>query len=279
MCLVKVKDFGDALGISGGTIRSKISRGQLLRNKNNLIDTENPINYIYLLEVNGGDQSVFESYSIKSIGRANVRKKVSLASKSVKKVTLSEKVVEIPQKPSQKPQKAVLEKPSKIKGSVKVAPTVEPKKIQEEIPFEKPEKLTEKEKQEQRDNAKARKELLDYDLRQKRANAEYKERESELKKMQLEKIAGNTLPLDLTKKILKINCQAILVQFLSSVENMVSVTVEELGGVRADNVRITNELKKIFKKTVENCEKNAEREIENAVAEYSDVRSRGERKA
>lgn len=139
--------------------------------------------------------------------------------------------------------------------------------------------LTAEERKRLREEEKARRDLLDYDLRQRRANAEYKERESELKKMQLEKIAGNTLPLDLTKTILKINCQAILIQFLSSVENMVAVTVEELGGVRADNVRITNELKKIFKKTVETCEKNAEREIENAVQEYSEVRARGERRA
>jgi len=60
MSLVKPEDFAKALNISYGTIRSKISRGGLLRNKNKLIDTENPINYIYLLEVNGGDQSVFE---------------------------------------------------------------------------------------------------------------------------------------------------------------------------------------------------------------------------
>ncbi len=278
MSLVKPEDFAKALNISYGTIRSKISRGGLLRNKNKLIDTENPINYIYLLEVNGGDQSVFESYAIKPIGRANVRNKSTLASKSIKKIIVSEKEVIIPEKLPPKSKKEENEKPSKIRGSVNIAPTVKTKKNQQEIPFEKPEKLTEKERQEQRESAKARKELLDYDLRQKRANAEYRERESELKKMQLEKIAGNTLPLDLTKKILKINCQAILIQFLSSVDNMVEITVEELGGARSDNVRISNELKKIFKKTVENCEKNAEREIETAVAEYSEVRARGERR-
>lgn len=265
MCLVKPVDFATAIGIPYGTIRSKITRGQLLRNKNKLIDTENPINFIYLLEVNGGDQSVFEPFDIKPVGKANVRKKVSPATKIQTKVVISKKEVvsEVESKN---------ENPSKIKGSVSVAHRVEPKV------FEKPIKLTAQEKREQSEAAQARKDLLDYDLRQKKANAEYKERETELKTMQLEKIAGNTLPLDLTKKILKINCQAILVQFLSSVENMVAVTVEELGGVRADNVRITNELKKIFKKTVENCEKNAEREIESAVAEYSDVRARGERK-
>lgn len=265
MCLVKPEDFAKALNISYGTIRSKISRGQLLRNKNKLIDTENPINFIYLLEVNGGNQSVFESYDVKPVGKANVRKKTTVTTKVENKIYTPSKTVEIKEI-------VTSDKPSKDKGSVSIAHRVE-KKV-----FEKPTKLTAQEKREQAEAAQARKDLLDYDLRQKKANAEYKERETELKTMQLEKIAGNTLPLDLTKKILKINCQAILVQFLSSVENMVAVTVEELGGVRADNVRITNELKKIFKKTVENCEKNAQREIESAVAEYSDVRARGERK-
>lgn len=278
MCLVKVSDFGKALGISGGTIRSKISRGQLLRNKKKLIDTENPVNYIYLLEVNGGDQSVFAEYDLTPIGRANVNKKITSPNKLIKNIVINKKEVVIPEKTVDL---AVGGKKNKLSDSAakgNSVHTVETEKKEPELVVEKPIKLTAAEKNELKDSARQRRELLDYDLRQRKANAEYKERESELKQMQLEKIAGNTLPLDLTKKILKINCQAILVQFLSSVENMVAVTVEELGGVRADNVRITNELKKIFKKTVENCEKNADREIENAVAEYSEIRARGERK-
>lgn len=278
MCLVKVKDFGEALGISGGTIRSKISRGQLLRNKKNLIDTENPINYIYLLEVNGGDQSVFEKYSVQPIGRANIRKKVTAPNKKATNVSENKIEAVIPEKNIPNPKKQVSKEPSDSKALVIVAPTVETKKKPAVEVFEKPDKLTAEEKRELREAKKTRETLFDYDLRQKKANAEYRERESELKKMQLEKIAGNTLPLDLTKKILKINCQAILIQFLASVENMVAITVEELGGNRADNVRITNELKTVFKKTVENCSKNADREIENAVAEYSEVRSRGEKR-
>jgi hypothetical protein len=275
MALVSKKDFAEALGISYGTIRSKVSRKQLCCNRKGLIDTENPRNYIYLLEVNGGNQEVFDKYNLDSKSLTNVNKKITPAIENIKKVIVSKKNDTIA---SEIVQKVVFKEVNDSKGLVKVVPAVETKKNTSKIIDENQTKLTLEERRTKKEEEKARRDLLDYDLRQRRANAEYKERESELKKMQLEKIAGNTLPLDLTKTILKINCQAILVQFLSSIENMVAVTVEELGGVRADNVRITNELKKIFKKTVENCEKSAEREIENAVAEYSDVRSRGERK-
>jgi hypothetical protein len=275
MALVSKKDFGEALNISYGTIRSKISRKQLCCNRKGFIDTENPKNFIYLLEVNGGNQEVFDKYRIDSKSLTNVNKKNSLATESIKKVSLiKSKGADV----IENGKKIVLEKVNDSKALVKIVPTVETKKTIKNNIDENQIKLTLEERRDKKQDEKARRELLDYDLRQRKANAEYKEREAELKQMQLEKIAGNTLPLDLTKTILKINCQAILIQFLSSIENMVAVTVEELGGKRSDNVRITNELKKIFKKTVENSEKNAEREIENAVAEYSEVRSRGEKK-
>lgn len=276
MCLVSVKDFGSALNISGGTIRSKISRGQLRCNKNKLIDTENPVNYSYLLEVNGGNQEVFSEYDVKQKSKTNVIRKVVENTNILKNIS---SVVETPAKSSLDSGNDDFENTNKINGSVNIAPTVKPKKTTSKKEEEIVPKISAEDKRRQIEDAKARRDLLDYDMRKKKADAEYREREAELKRMQLEKLAGNTLPLDMTKRILHINCQAILIQFLASVENMVGITVEELGGTRADNVRITTELKNVFKKTVENCSKNAEREIEVAVAEYSELRSRGERKA
>jgi hypothetical protein len=275
MALVSKKDFAEALNISYGTIRSKVSRKQLCCNRKGLIDTENPKNYIYLLEINGGDQSVFEKFRVDSKSLTNVNKKITLPRQTEKKVVVSKTIIKNQGKITES---VDFEKVNDSKAYGNSPQAVETQKTTKKIIEQTTPVLTAEERKRLREEEKARKDLLDYDLRQKRANAEYKERESELKKMQLEKIAGNTLPLDLTKNILKINCQAILIQFLSSIDNMVAVTVEELGGVRSDNVRITNELKKIFKKTVETCENNAEREIENAVQEYSEVRARGERK-
>ena len=205
------------------------------------------------------------------MGRTKVQKKVTLASENEKKVTSVKNVITKTVKNPKITENNDFEKPSNDKGSVMVTPAVDKPQIEVE-------KLSPEERKELREAKKKRETLYDIELRKKQADLDLQERTAEIKKMQLEKIAGNTLPLDLTKKILQINCQAILIQFLAQVENMVAITVEEFGGTRADNVRITTELKKHFKKTVETCETAANREIEIAVAEYSEVRSRGERK-
>ena len=64
--------------LSYGTIRSKVSRKQLCCNRKGLIDTEHPLNFIYLVEVNGGDQSVFDKYALNG---TNVSKKSSVQTK------------------------------------------------------------------------------------------------------------------------------------------------------------------------------------------------------
>lgn len=96
MALVSKKDFGIALNIPYGTIRSKFSRKQLCCNRKGLIDTENPLNFIYLVEVNGGDQSVFDSYNVSSGGKskANVNKKIILPTKKETKVTKKLKLLQ-----------------------------------------------------------------------------------------------------------------------------------------------------------------------------------------
>lgn len=268
MCLVKVKDFGDALGISGGTIRSKISRGQLLRNKNNLIDTENPINFSYLLEVNGGDQKVFESYDIKPIGRANVAKKVSPPSKKQTKVVVPEKKVENASKNAPDSKKTDFEKPSKIKGSVNIAPTVETK-----IP-----KLTPEEKLE-KDLAKRHNQtLLEIDIAKRQADLHNVQRTAEIKQMQLEKIMGNTLPLDQVMSIMAINYKAIFKSFHAQLKNIASTMVQNLGGTKDDLNAIMIELEQSLNHIKETARENSNDDIEKLIEEYSQVRSRGERK-
>jgi hypothetical protein len=275
MALVSVKDFGLALNISGGTIRSKISRKQLLRNRNKLIDTENPINLIYLLELNGGNQSVFDNYDLSVTNKANVVKKTIAPTKKTEKIIVNKKSVQKPINLPPKLEKEQNEKVSDSKGLVKVAPAVDTKKIK---PIIVPEKLTLEEKRVLARERQQRLDLIDLDLRKRTAETTLVERNSELRQLQLEKIAGNTLPLDITKSILMINIQTIFTTFNSEIDNMVTITVEELGGTRADAVRIQNKLKVVFKKLIETTKENSNREIEKVVNEYADVRSRGERK-
>ena len=275
MSIVSVKNFGEALNISGGTIRSKISRKQLLRNKKGFIDTENPTNYIYLLEVNGGDQSVFEEYHQGVISKSKVIKKSIDANKSLQNIASTSKKVVSVGNPVSISEKSKIDKLNKIKGSVNIAPVVETKKIPEKKVVE---KLSVEEKREKEVERKARISFLDMEVKKKEAELLLVQRNAELKQYELEKKAGNTLPLDLTTKIVVIIAQTILSKFLMESENMVALAVEEFGGNRSDTVRISNKLKTSFVKTVEIAENECSNKIELVVSQYSEVRSRGERK-
>jgi len=275
MALVSVKDFGLALNISGGTIRSKLSRKQLLRNRNKLIDTEHPINLIYLLELNGGDQTVFKEYDISVLNKTNVSKKSIAPTEKTKNIIIKEPLVKKATVSVKKTEKTENEEVNDSKGSVKVAPTVE---IKNKKSFLDEPKLTLEERKVLARERQQRLVLVDLDLRKRTAETTLVERNSELRQLQLEKIAGNTLPLDITKSILMINIQTIFTTFNSEIDNMVTITVEELGGTRADAVRVQNKLKVVFKKLIETTKENSNREIEKVVNEYADVRSRGERK-
>lgn len=124
----------------------------------------------------------------------------------------------------------------------------------------------------------SQKAYADVDFRTREAQAQVKERESELKRIQLEKLAGNLLPLDLVEKCLVINIQAIIKGFKTERENMARVMVERFGGTRKDLVEINAELDKILDVAIKKAKKDAEFELDNAVSDYQEVRSRGERK-
>lgn len=269
MSLVSVKDFGIALKISGGTIRSRISRKKLRCNKKGLIDTENPTNYIYLLEVNGGDQSVFEQYHQGVLSKPKVVKINPIPKENTTKIDLGKEKLVLEDESGVIPEKEEKQKPSKIRGSVKVAPTVETSVDKAQY------RLDLKEK---RENEKENRSYKNLDLRKRAAETELVERNAELRQWELEKKAGNTLPLDITTKVITILAQTVLSKFLLEAENMVRLCVEEFGGARADTVRLTNKLRTSFTKTVEIARDESTKKIETAVSEYSEVRSRGERK-
>lgn len=268
MSLVKPEDFAKALNISYGTIRSKISRGGLLRNKNKLIDTENQINYIYLLEVNGGDQSVFEEYAIKPIGRTNVHKKTSPPNKKQTNVVIYKKEVITPEKLPKKITPTQKVKSLKTNAEVTTRHTVETK-----IP-----KLSPEEKIE-RDLAKRHnKSLLEIDIAKRQADLHNVQRTAEIKQMQLEKIMGNTLPLDQVMSLMAINYKAIFKSFHSQLKNIASTMVQNLGGSKDDLNAIMIELEQVLNHIKETSKENSNDDIDRLIEEYSQVRSRGERK-
>jgi hypothetical protein len=265
MALVSKKDFASALNVAYGTIRSKFSRKQLCCNRKGLVDTENPLNFIYLVEVNGGDQSVFDSYNISSGGKskANVNKKIILPTKKETKVT---KKVEVVSKVDTVESSATSEKPvNKEVSSVKK----EPKQI---VKLSLEERMILKQQQEQRES------LVRYELRKKEAEVSLVERNAELKQMELEKKAGNTLPLDMVENVMTINFKAVFKSVHSQLKNIAMVMVQQLGGSKEDLNSIMIEMENILDNAVKDSKKKSAVDIEKLIEEYSEIRSRGERK-
>ena len=245
MALVSKKDFAIALSVSYGAIRSKFSRKQLCCNRKGLVDTEHPMNYSYLLEVNGGNQSVFDSYHISG---TNVKKKSVTASILEKKVA---------------------------KEIVKVEKSPIPKDIPK---IDKQPKLTDEERKGLQEQKKLRESLASFEIRKKEAEVTLVERNAELKQWELEKKAGNTLPLDMIENVIGINYKAVFKSMHSQIKNIAMVMVQQLGGSKDDLNSIMIELENILDNTVKDYKKKASIDIEKLIDEYSEVRSRGERK-
>lgn len=118
------------------------------------------------------------------------------------------------------------------------------------------------------------KQIIDLDHRKRIAETEAKERESELKRIQLEKIAGNLMPVELVEKILVINIQSIFKNFESEMENLARVYVPD----RDLLAQAISDQKELLSKIIAKTKEDSSIEIENAINEYQETRSRGERK-
>lgn len=116
------------------------------------------------------------------------------------------------------------------------------------------------------------------DLRTRIATAEAKEKEVELKNIQIEKIAGKLLPVELVEKIFTINIQGVFKTFEGELENIASIYVEVLGGSRKELAEVIGKQREILSKAIQKAKEDAEYEIDTAIQEYKEVRSRGERK-
>lgn len=118
------------------------------------------------------------------------------------------------------------------------------------------------------------KQIIYLDHRKRIAETEAKERESELKRIQLEKIAGNLMPVELVEKILVINIQSIFKNFESEMENLARVYVPD----RDLLAQAISDQKELLSKIIAKTKEDSSIEIENAINEYQETRSRGERK-
>jgi hypothetical protein len=130
-------------------------------------------------------------------------------------------------------------------------------------------KLTQREKDEL-----SRMSLLDsYEIRTKKADAELKERTAELKKLEIEKKAGELLPVDLVRKIIGINNKSIFINMEQEIRNQAGMMAKD----REELAILEKEMQKSLTISVKKAKDDMQAELENAINEFMDTRGRGQK--
>lgn len=275
MGFVTVKDFGIALGVNGVTVRQRVVRKKLIKNDYGLIDVNHVTNFSYIVEINGGDLSVFDKYYKSIDNDTNVKKKLNKPNKNISFSKPLENKVEKLIKSKETAQKYKNKEVNDGKGLVNSSNGVETKKTDVNLV---PEKLTAEEKRRMSEQKKANDLILSFEIRKKEAEVKLVERNAELKQWELEKKAGSTLPINMMEKVIAINFKAIFKSIKSQSKNIAMVMVQQLGGSKEDLDSILVQLDDILDSTVKDAEKKSTVDVEKLIEEYSEIRSRGERK-
>jgi len=202
MSFIKPKDFATLYGVKYSTLRSHIQRGRLVK-ENEHIDTDNPVNKIYIDEINSGN-------------------------------------VQIKNTPSKK---------------IKSTPTVT-----------------------QFDEGKESPETSNITLRRKKAEALKAEREAELKQLQVQKLMGQLMPVEMVERIFTINIQTIFRTMENELENIASIYCDISGADRSHLTEMTTRMRESLQLAITTAKEKSSDEIESTILEYSETRSRGERK-
>ena len=122
------------------------------------------------------------------------------------------------------------------------------------------------------------KEIIELDMQKRRNDAALKERQAELARFELERKAGNSLPLDLVEKILVINIQSVYKNIELENDNIAAITNDKFGGTRKDLAEIKQMQREILSKAIEKAKQDAAFEIETAVQEWSEMRGIGQKR-
>lgn len=116
-------------------------------------------------------------------------------------------------------------------------------------------------------------------LRKTIADALRAEQLAEKERLNVEKLMGELIPFDLMKIILKTNIQDILKSFESELTNIASIYCDILaGGDRDKLAELTSKMQHTLHHIIKRVETTAGQEIKNVIEEFSESRSRGERK-
>lgn len=116
-------------------------------------------------------------------------------------------------------------------------------------------------------------------LRKTIADALKAEQQAEKERLNVEKMMGELIPFDLMKIILKTNIQDILKSFESELTNLASIYCDILAsGDREKLAELTSKMQTTLHHIIKRVETTSAQEIKNVIEEFSESRSRGERK-
>ena len=111
------------------------------------------------------------------------------------------------------------------------------------------------------------------------ADSRKAEHDADLRKVQLEKAMGKVIPVELLNQILKMNIQGIFIRFEQELQNMASVYCDILaGGDRKKLAELIDAMRVELERIIKITGKNVKQEVDNAVEEFTETRTRGESK-
>lgn len=122
-------------------------------------------------------------------------------------------------------------------------------------------------------------ETVGWDLRKKIADALKAERAAELAQLQVDKLMGNLMPVDMVEQIIRVNLQDIFKNFENELINIGSIYCDILAG--GDREKLSELISKIRTKLsdiIDRTRQSAAQEVENVIEDYAEARNRGERK-
>lgn len=141
-------------------------------------------------------------------------------------------------------------------------------------------KTTATNKQAKVEKSKAKsKETMEWTERKLQADTLLQEAKAEKEILNLQKLAGKLIPIDLVFNILNIHNHDIFATFQNDAENLASVYCDILaGGDRKKLAEISTKLSERLNDAVRRAKEVSVSSLEAAIDDYSEVRSRGEKK-
>lgn len=248
MAIVTRAEFAELCKVTTNYINTYITRKQVATcgEKGKLIDTDNPLNKLF-------KKKCLQNQKAAKTGETAQKKKDVVTKKATK-------VVSITGGEAQKEETI-----SQLYNQV-----VERMHTQPETPAE---------KKKREDQNKKDEELVDWDMRKKIADALKAEEQAKKERIAVDKLNGRLLPTDLVQQIVSINIRNINITYENDLINLASIYCDILaGGDRSKLAQIVNAIREKLTENIRKASATAAIEIENAIDDYSEVRSRGERK-